>query len=167
METLWASLFVVLLFGILTLNIFSLPANWVVLGLMAIWKLTMPAPDLTWHFIAMLGGLAVLGEVVEFVAQIKGAKKYGASGRGNLGGVIGAILGAIFGAPILFGLGALLGALAGAYFGCLVFERLHGRDWCEARHAALGAFWGKAFGLTFKIGIGATMVIMSVGRLFA
>lgn len=167
METVWASLFVVLLFGVLTLNIFSLPANWVILALMAIWKLTMSAPDITWHFIALLGGLAVLGEIVEFVAQVKGAKKYGASGKGNLGGVIGAVLGAIVGAPILFGLGALAGALAGAYLGCLLFERLHGRVWIEARRAAMGAFWGKAFGLTFKVGIGATMVIMSVGRIFA
>ena len=148
----------------LLLNVFSLPGNWVVLALLAVWKLTHDDGGLTWTFILVLVGLAALGEGLEFWAQAVGGKRYGATGRGNLGGIIGAIAGAVIGAPFFLGLGALVGALAGAWLGCWAFELFHGRPMAEARRAAWGAFWGKAFGFTLKTAIGAAMVFMSVPR---
>jgi outer membrane lipoprotein SlyB len=85
--------------------------------------------------------------------------------RGNLGGIVGAIAGAIFGASFLFGLGALIGALGGAWLGCLVAE-MPGRTRPEALRAAKGAFVGKALGFTVKTAIGASMVILSIPRIW-
>jgi uncharacterized protein YqgC (DUF456 family) len=99
----------------------------------------------------------VAGGVGEFVAQLVGAKRHGASLTGNLGGVVGAFVGALLGVPFLFGLGALLGAVAGAYVGCYVFERLGGRDDPAARLAAKGAFFGKILGLSAKMACGMVM----------
>ncbi|MCK9240439.1 DUF456 domain-containing protein [Desulfocurvus sp.] len=155
-------LFILLCIAVMGLHVLSLPANWIILVLLALWKFLHPAMDMSWWFFLGLAALAGVAEVLEFVIQLRGARKYGASGRGNLGGIIGAIAGAILGAGFLLGVGALPGALLGAWGGCLLVERLNGRDWAEARHAALGAMWGKFFGMTVKIGFGAVILSLAV-----
>ena len=165
MDFIFAAFFTLLLSSVMLLHIFTLPANWVMLGLLAVWKFLFPA-SFDWSFVLLLGGIAAIGEGIEFAGQFFGAKKYGATGKGNLGGVIGAIAGAIFGAPFFFGFGALLGALGGAYAGCLLAERLSGRTLTEARVAALGSFYGKALGMTAKIGAGATMFALAMPRIW-
>lgn len=165
MATLWTLLFLLLLALVLLLHIFSLPANWVLLGLVIVWKLFHPEL-LGWGFILLLLGIAAFGELLEFVAQAYGAKRYGSTNRGNLGGIIGAIAGAIVGAPFLFGLGAVFGALIGAYAGCFAFETGQGRSNAEASRAAWGAFWGKFFGMAFKFGLGAGMLSLTAMRIW-
>ena len=166
METVWAGAYIVLLFMVQALNMLSLPANWITLVLVVIWKYTHPALDITWGFVTLLAGFALVGEVLEFMGQAYGAKKFGASNKGNLGGILGAIAGAILGAPLFFGLGALFGALAGAFAGCLLFELLHDRSWEESVRASWGAFYGKAFGMAVKMGLGIGMVFLSIPRIW-
>ncbi|BBD07947.1 DUF456 domain-containing protein [Desulfovibrio ferrophilus] len=163
----WAGLYIIICFGVLGLHIFSLPANWVLLALVAGWKAMHPEMPLTWMWFGGLAGLAVIAEVLEFVIQLKGSKKYGASGKGNIGGIIGAIAGAIIGAGFLFGIGALPGALLGAYGGCLLVETLMGRSFDEARAAAWGAMWGKFFGLTVKAGMGGVILSICVPAIWS
>jgi hypothetical protein len=165
MAELWAILFLAVCGLSLALHIFSLPANWIVLVLLAVWKLFHPA-DMSLWFLVLMVAIAGVGEVIEFVAQVYGGKRFGSSGRGNLGGVIGAIAGAILGAPFFFGLGALVGALAGAYLGCLALEMGQGRSFDVARRSAWGSFWGKFFGLTAKFSLGVVMVVLAIPRVW-
>ncbi len=165
MITALAVLVILLMLGSLALHIFGLPANWLILALVAGWKMYQPEA-MTWNFIIILAVIAIIGEVLEFVAQYFGGKKYGASGRGNIGAFIGAIAGAILGAPFFFGLGALPGALLGSFGGCLVLELTHGKSFDEAKHCAWGAFWGKAFGMAIKISLGVWMFAMSVSKIW-
>lgn len=164
MEFLWATLIILLLLVSQAVNIFGGPANWIALGLVVLWKWLYP-DSMGWGFVGVLTAMALIGEVLEFVLQTWGAKRYGASAKGNIGGIVGAIVGAIFGAPFLLGIGAILGALAGAYVGCLVLE-LPGKSMPEAKRAAQGAFWGKAFGFTVKFSLGAAMVVLSIPRVW-
>lgn len=159
MSYVWAVLFLSLCLGVLGLHVLSLPANWLLLGLAAAWAYFVGGADMGKGFFLLLFGLAALGEAIEFGLQLLGAKRYGATGKGNLGGILGAIAGAILGAPFFLGLGALLGAAAGAYAGCYFFERNHGREPAEARRAAMGALYGKILGLTAKIGCGGAMFL--------
>lgn len=161
MADILAGLFVVICYGVLLLHVFSLPANWVVLALVALWKVTHPEMALTWLGFGGIALLAFLGEALEFVIKLKGAKRYGASNKGNWGGVLGAIAGAIFGAGFLFGVGALPGALVGAYGGCLAVEHLQGRNFIEAKRAATGAMFGTFLGLVTKIGVGVIMAYIT------
>src|SRR5690606_12523169 len=62
--------------------------------------------------LAVLGVLAVLAYVADFVAGSLGASRYGASRRAVVGAAIGAVVGIFFG-PI----GLLLGPFAGAMLG--------------------------------------------------
>ena len=136
--------FIVLLGLILLLNILGLPANWVVVLLVVLWKFLHPAAGAldVWFWIMFLG-LAVLGEVLEMGVQVMNARRHGSSTSGTVAGMVGAIAGAIFLAPLFFGLGAFIGALAGAWLGCLVMELLRGRPGKEAFDAAFGTMMGR------------------------
>jgi len=160
MSILWAIFFIILLVLVLGLNIFMLPANWILLGLAWVWALIHPGEHFGISYYMTLAGLALAGEVVEYAAQAYGVKKYGGTNRGNIGAILGAIGGAIVCAPFLMGFGALIGAVAGAYVGCYAFERMHGRPSDEAWRAAKGAMWGRMLGLVVKTGLGGVMVTM-------
>jgi uncharacterized protein len=166
MAELFASLFIMLLFGTLALHIFGLPANWVILGLVGLWRWVHPELGWGWHFLGVLLVLAVLGELLEFLGQYFGAKRSGGSTRGQWGALAGAIIGGILGLPFLFGIGALLGGMGGAYAGALIAERSIERSWTDSRRAAWGAMWGKFFGLIGKLGIGVFMLALSVPRIW-
>ncbi|MCH5277274.1 MAG: DUF456 domain-containing protein [Desulfovibrionaceae bacterium] len=152
------------------LNLISLPGNWVLAGLAGLWAVAGPGAataDMGTLFFVALFGLAAAGEVVEYAAQIWGAKKYGSSGRATVAGMIGTILGAIAGSPFLFGLGALFGALAGAWLGAFTAERLlDGRPASQAAHAANGALVGRFLGMVVKFGLGITMVVLTAAAIW-
>lgn len=160
----WATLLILGLCFSQVLQLFSMPANWVALAMVALWKFAYPA-SMSWQFVFVLAVVAGVAEVLEFVLQARYAGRYGASTRGNVGGIVGAIAGAIFGAPFFFGLGALLGALGGAWLGCLIAE-MPGRTRPDALRAAKGAFVGKALGFTVKTAIGAVIVVLSIPRVW-
>ena len=129
MEVLFPTIFLVLLGFVLLLNVITLPANWIMLGLIGLWRFAYPSPgDMGVFFFAMLVGLALFGEVIEYIAQGWGSKKYGSSTSGMWAGLLGALVGALAGLPLLFGLGAFIGALVGAWIGCYLMERYKGRN---------------------------------------
>ncbi|WP_460031378.1 DUF456 domain-containing protein [Megalodesulfovibrio paquesii] len=153
--------------GSLGLIIFGLPGNWLMVVLMAVWKLLPTGAGYGWGFVALIGGIALVGEGMELTFQLLSGKKHGSSKKGNIGGYVGLIIGAILGAPILFGLGALPGALLGAYLGCLFMEHSQGRPWPEANRAARGVLLGSFLGIITKFGLGVTILVLSAPRLYA
>lgn len=159
---LMAGIFLSILGLVLLLNIFGLPANWFVLGLVGLWYCAMPStPGMGPLFWSGMVGLALLGEVLEMGLQVIKARKYGSSSSGTFAGMLGAILGAILLAPLFFGLGAFIGALLGAWSGCFVMELLRGRPTHAAIEAAFGAMVGRFLGTVCKCGIGAAMIALT------
>ena len=136
----------------------GLPGSWVILALGGLWAFFVESPEMTFNFFLIPIGLAALGEGADFCASYFGAKKFGGSSKGSLGGMIGAFTGAVLCAPILFGLGALPGALLGAFTGCLVVERMRG----TATPAAVKAAWGTALGYFggFLIKLSVAVIIL-------
>lgn len=163
METLFSGAFLLVLALVLVLNLFSLPANWLVLALALLWRLLSPFPGaMDLEFFLWLGALAALGEGVEFLAQAWGAKSYGASNRGMWAGLLGAIAGALLGMSFLLGLGALVGAFIGAWLACYFYEKHRGRSEEEARRAAFGAVLGRFCGVVSKCAVGIAMFALIV-----
>jgi hypothetical protein len=162
MNAAWAVALALLLVPLLGLHLAGLPGNWLILAAAALFAWLRHPDAMNAGFFILLGALALTGELVEFAAQYLGTKRYGGSGKGNLGALVGAFAGAVLGAPFLLGLGALAGALAGAYAGCYLLERLHGMPHPAATQAAKGAFFGRALGLSAKIGLGATMAVLAI-----
>lgn len=150
------SLALVAVFG---LHVFSLPANWIMLGLFAL------AAVLERHAVGVgmwtvLVLVAVVGEAAEWFLQDREARRAGASTQGSVAAMAGALVGAIVGAPIAFGLGALLGAALGAYAGCLLAEVARGVHFAQASSAAWGAMRGRVGGMVVKMSLGAGMLAL-------
>lgn len=161
-----ASGFLALLTFVLILNVFGLPANWLILGLIALWKYLHPATDaLGQSFWLMMFALAVSGELLEWGLQAIKAKHHGASSSGTFAAMLGAFVGAILLAPLFWGLGALLGALAGAWLGCFCVEMLKGRGAALALQAAWGAMLGRFLGTVCKCGVGGCMIALTAKKI--
>ncbi len=150
-------------------NLVALPGNWIVVGLAALFAWLVVDDDaergMTWTTVAVLLGLAVVGEVVEFVAGAAGAAKQGASRRAialaMVGAIVGSVLGLGIGAPIpVVGslVMAVLGGAAGAFGGAYLGEAWKGRGEPERTAAGRGAFFGRIWGTVGKLAVGAVMV---------
>ena len=162
-----AGAFLTLLCLVLFLNIFGLPANWIILGLVALWKLVFPwQGQLDAWFWAGMTAFALLGEALELGVQVIKARRYGSSSSGTFAGMLGAFVGAILLAPLFWGLGALLGALIGAWLGCYVVEIAKGRPGAEAMNAAMGAMMGRFLGTVCKCGTGAAMIALTAHHIW-
>lgn len=92
----------------------------------------------------VLGVLAVLSIVVDFIAGVLGAKRVGASRRAIIGAAVGTLVGIFFGIP-----GLLLGPFVGAVLG----ELSAGGGLHKATGVGVGAWIGFLVGTVFKLGI--------------
>ncbi len=158
-------------------NLFSLPGNWALLAIAALFAYLVPVTDgcgVAWSAIGVLAGLAVVGEIIEFAAGAAGAAKQGASRRAVLLSLVGAMAGSVGGAivglpvPLVGSLAAaLFGGAAGAFAGAYL-----GETWKERPHAsgvAVGkaAFMGRMWGTVGKFAVGAVMLgVLTVDALF-
>ncbi len=97
----------------------------------------------------VLGVLAVLAYVADFIAGSLGASRYGASRRAVVGAAIGAIVGIFFG---------LLGILLGPFVGAMIGELLARKSLREAGLAGYGATLGMIIGTAAKLALGFTML---------
>lgn len=145
----------------LMLIFLGLPGTWVIIGIAGLWAAFSGTAALGWQFFALAVGLAGLGELIEFLAGYYGAKRYGGSSKGSMGGIIGALVGGFMGAPLFFGLGALPGALAGGFAGCFLVEKMRGASGAAAANAAFGATLGRFGGFIVKLSIGIGIICLS------
>jgi uncharacterized protein YqgC (DUF456 family) len=102
--------------------------------------------------------LALFAQVLDYVAGIVGARRYGASRAGVWGGVIGSIVGVIVLPPFGFLPGALVGAVAA--------ELLNRRSAEEAVRAGWGTLLGTLGGVVVKVLIVIAMGAIVIPRLF-
>lgn len=77
--------------------------------------------------IALLGVLAALALVADYVATTYGARRFGASWAGTIGGAVGGIVGTLAGI-FFFGIGAFFGLIFGTIGGVFLGEYLRRRD---------------------------------------
>ena len=101
-----------------------------------------------WTLLA-LAALAGLTYLVEFLASVFGAKKFGGSRRAMAGAAIGGVVGLFLGVP-----GIILGPFVGAVLGELSLQRSLDR----ASRAGFGTVVGMAIGVAGKLAIGIAMI---------
>lgn len=105
-----------------------------------------------------LAALAGLTYLVEFLASVLGARKFGGSRRAMAGAAIGGIIGLFLGLP-----GIILGPFVGAVIGELSLQR----SLDQASRAGFGTVVGMAIGVAGKLAIGIAMIgIFLLVRLF-
>lgn len=153
----------------LFLVVLGLPGTWLMAGTMALvawwrWDEARGADGQMFGIVALaiVFGLAVIGEIAELAAGMAGARRAGAS----IWGTIGALLGALFGGlaatfviplPVI---GSLIGACGGAAVGAWLMELGSGRSREAAERSAIGAGVGRFQGTLIKLGIAAIMWVV-------
>ncbi len=99
-----------------------------------------------------LGGMTVLmllSYAVDLVSGTVGAKWFGATRWGAVGGIIGTVVGLFFG---------LIGIFVGPLAGVLIGELLGGKDLVPAGKSTWGTLLGTTAGLAVRFAIGLAMV---------
>jgi uncharacterized protein YqgC (DUF456 family) len=102
-----------------------------------------------WFTIGVIGALAIVAWLIDFLAAAVGAKRLGASPRAFWGATLGAIVGLFFGLP---------GIILGPFVGAVAAELSVGRNMQEAGLAGYGTWIGIVIGTAAKLAIGFLMV---------
>lgn len=137
--------------------LFGLPGNWLMVlmtSLFAWWRWEDGVFS-GWTLIAV-AILALIGEVIEFLAGMVGARKAGASWRASIVGLFGAVIGAVAGTvvfpvPIV---GTILGTCLGAGICVWAVEVSRGEQPDISVERAVGAGVGKFLGIVGKFVVG-------------
>src|SRR5690242_9089812 len=98
MTFLGSLLFVLSVLVFWSFNLLGLPGNWMVVAATALFVWLTSGPEsggLRWAAVAVVTGLAVVGEVVEFGASARGVKRAGGSRRGAALALVGSVGGAM------------------------------------------------------------------------
>lgn len=140
---------------------FGLPGLWVmVLGVIGYGWLT-GFHTVGAGVIALVTGLAFVGEIVEWWLGFRFAMKYGGSRRAGWGALIGGIVGAIVGVPVPV-LGSIIGAFVGSFVGAALFQYTRERHAGIAVRAGWGAMLGRAAAAGVKIAVGLVIGVVGV-----
>jgi hypothetical protein len=149
--------------------LFNLPGTWLMILVSALLEWWQPGQFMdSWTVLFVAAGLAVLGEVLEFVLGAAGSRHAGGSKRAAalaiLGGLVGGIVGTVLPVPIV---GTLIGACLGAFAGSLIGDLWAGRPLFPSFEAGWGAAVGRFWGTLSKLAIGAIIVaILAVAAFF-
>ncbi len=150
------------------LVVIQLPGTWLMLALAAVIEAAdrwyLPEGDrqtFGWWVLGAALAVAVIGEIIEFIAGAGGARKGGATSRGMWGALIGGVVGIFVFTPLfffvpLFGtfFGAVMGTFVGAIIGELTIEQSTVRGTVKP---AVWATIGRVVGTTSKVGIAMAM----------
>jgi uncharacterized protein len=142
--------------------LFGLPGTWLMVLFPVLLKWWQPDQFMvSWTVLGVAVGLAMLGEVLEFVLGVAGSRRTGGSTRGAVLALVGSIVGGIMGIALPVPLvGPLLGACLGAFGGALLGNLWAGRTLFQSLAAGRGAAIGQFWGTVLKLAIGAIMAVM-------
>jgi uncharacterized protein YqgC (DUF456 family) len=139
----------------------GLPGTWVMLGA-AVAYAAMTHESIGWVSIVIVGVLAIIGEILEFMLAGRYARRYGGSKRAGWGAMVGGVVGAFAGIPLPV-IGSMIGSFLGAFAGALLFELAGGVRAGPAAKVATGALLGRVTAAALKVGIGFVMAVWILG----
>jgi uncharacterized protein YqgC (DUF456 family) len=153
----------------LALNILGLPGLWLIVLSGIGYAVVTSFLFMGWPGVITLLVLALMGELVEFLAGSAGAKAAGASKRGMAGAVVGGLVGGIVGTPLIPipVLGTIIGAVAGSFIGASVVEYvILQRTTGHSLRVGYGAAKGRLYGILSKSAIGLVMLLVAAVAAF-
>ena len=138
----------------------GLGGNFIIIGLALVHALLTGFDPISWRLLLVLLGIALLGELIEFVVGTFYVAKQGASRAGVVGAFLGGLLGAILGNSALPVIGAVLGSFAGAFGGAVLGEYLHRERMEPSLRVGGHAFVGRLLAIFIKHALGLVMVFL-------
>ena len=146
----WTLTLALMLAGLAGTVVPVLPGTTVILAAAIMHHLALgEAHSIGWWSIAGLTALTVLSYVLDFGSAALGAKWFGATRWGAVGGIIGTVVGMFF-----FPLGIFIGPLVGVLLG----ELLGGQRLLPAGKSTWGTFLGTTAGIIGKLTIAGAMI---------
>lgn len=151
MDVFWWILIVSLMvIGLVGTVVPLIPGSVIILAAAVIHRLVFgEAASVGWMTLIGLTVLMLLSQALDFVSGSLGAKYFGATRWGAIGGILGGIAGLFFGLPGIF-IGPVVGVLAG--------ELLGGQGILPAGKSTWGTLLGTAAGMLGKFVIGVAMI---------
>lgn len=154
------------------LTLLAMPGIWVMVAAAALYAWLGPqsgVTQLTWQTVIVLIVMAAIGEILEFLAGMLGARRAGGSRRAALYAILGSLIGAIGGAAVgipipLVGsaIAAVVGGALGAFGGAAYAEHSLGVELHQSVKVGQAAFWGRLLGTGAKTIIASIMAIIAI-----
>src|SRR5437867_11177079 len=110
--------------------------------------------------IALVLGLALVGEMVETWLGFRLARRYGGSSRAGWGALVGGIVGAVVGVPVPI-IGSVIAGFGGSVAGAAILE-YSGSTAATAGRGGWGAVLGRAAGASVKIALGIVIAVVGI-----
>jgi len=153
MEAFWWLFAIVLMaLGLIGTVIPIVPGTTIILAAAVVHHLVMGADrSLGWSALIAMLVLTLLTYAIDAAAGYLGAKRFGATKWGLIGGAAGALLGLFFG---------LLGLFVGPVIGAIAGELIGGKEVMKAGRAGWGTFLGGLAGVVAKLFIGLIMIVI-------
>lgn len=114
--------------------------------------------DFTSNFLLLMGIVAIVVTIIDYIVPIWGTKKFGGSKAGVWGATLGLIVGIFFFPPI----GIIIGPLAGA----VIAEMIRGKEFNKSFRAGLGSLVGFLLGTGIKLMASGIMTYYFFKELF-
>ena len=151
METLWWILTVLLmLIGLAGTVLPLIPGTVLILAGAVLHRIALGAEhSVGWGTLAGLTFLMLVSQALELLSGSLGAKYFGATRWGAIGGILGGIVGLVFG---------LAGLIAGPLLGVLIGELLGGQEILPATRSTWGTLLGSTAGMIGKVLIALVMI---------
>ena len=148
----WLFAIVVMAVGLIGSVIPVLPGTTVIFAGAVIHRLVLGADrSLGWTALIAMLMLTLLTYAIDAAAGVVGARQFGATKWGLIGGVVGALAGLFFG---------LLGLFVGPVVGAIAGELIGGKEIVKAGRAGWGTFLGGLAGIIAKLFIGLIMIVI-------
>jgi uncharacterized protein YqgC (DUF456 family) len=157
------ALAIVLLIGLgligLAMIPLGLPGLWVMVGGIIAYGWLTDFRSVGVVMIAIVLGIAFVGEIIDNWLGFRYAKRYGGSTRSGWGALIGGLVGAVIGVPVAV-IGSVIGAFVGSFIGAAVFEFTYSRHTGVAARAGWGAVMGRVAAAAVKIALGIVIAVI-------
>jgi uncharacterized protein YqgC (DUF456 family) len=151
MTTVWWTVTLLLMFtGLIGTILPLLPGTTIILAAAILHHFMVGAEQsVGWWTIAGLTFLTLISYAIDLVSGTLGAKWFGATRWGALGGIVGAIVGLFFG---------IIGVFIGPLVGVLLGEILGGKGLLPAGKSTWGTLLGTTAGIIGKVAVGVLMI---------
>ncbi len=156
----WFALWSLLLVVASLLVYLGLGGNFVILGLAFLHALVTGFDPIGWPLLAVLAGIAVFGEGIEFVLGTFYVARRGATRGGVVLAFVGGLVGAIVGNGLLPVAGAVLGSFVGAFSGAVLGEYQHQQRLEPSLRVGTHAFVGRLLAILVKHILGLVMIFL-------
>ena len=167
MQWLWYLILIAVQFLGLSLTLIGLPGIWVmVAALVGFGWLTGWNVYVGWPGVITALVLAVIAEIMEFVAGSAGAKKAGGSGRAMIGAIVGGLVGGFLFTIPLPVIGTVFGVCLGCFLGAAIIEMGVRDDAGHAMRVGWGAAKGRFWAILLKLGFGLLIAFTAIVAAF-